>query len=104
MVGPVVVVVDSVVVLVVVVVDAVVVVVGSMAKYAVTVASDDSVTEVVGSRLPSGSLSLKVASMVTSVSSLVVALSSVATGGSLVGVTVMETLAVAHSGVVSQTW
>ena len=56
-----------------------------------------------GSRLPSGSLSLSATSIVTVVSSGVLALSSTASGGvAATAVTVMFTVAVSHIEVVSQ--
>ncbi len=55
----------------------------------------------VTSRLPSGSLSLAATSMLTAVSSGVLAISLLATGGSLTGSTLMLTVAVAHKGPVS---
>ena len=59
---------------------------------------------VLGSRFPSASVSLATTSTVTGVSSGVVALSSLATGGSLVGVTSTETVAGSQAPSVSQIW
>ena len=57
----------------------------------------------VGSRFPSASVSLPATSAVTGASSGVVALSSLATGGTLLGPTSTETVAVLQAPSVSQT-
>ena len=59
---------------------------------------------VLGSRFPSTSVSLATTSTTTGVSSGVVALSSLATGGSFTGVTSIVAVAVSQAPWVSQAW